>query len=537
MTESARRPNIVLIMCDQLRADFLSLAGFPLPTTPALDSWAAGGVTFGRAYTSSPLCTPARASLLTGRFPHAHGLRGNYPRGVRFDYDLEQVLHRLGYHVALVGKNHSYLRPEQFDFQRPYSHAFAPPRGLEPVGGTGMGAGAVPADEFTRWLRRLNHGVATEPTPFPLEDQYPVRIVDESIAHLQQRRAQAPDQPFFLWMSFPEPHNPYQVPAPYFDLFPPDAVPDRAAGPEVLARKPFPWAWERDLMRHVYPNVDDLWRRARSNYCGMVRLIDDQLARFFAYLEGSGLAETTHVIFLADHGDYVGEYGLLRKGVGLPECLIRMPLIWRGPGIAAGRREDTAHVSIVDVFPTLCEILEVPLPVGVQGRSLLPLLRGEPYPAEEFASILVEVGLGGLPYTAGDADEFGFEDRTAYHPPAEPGGAPTFDELNSLTLSGRLKAVRAGDWKLIYDWQRPREVELYCLRDDPAELQNRATDPSPEPQINAQQLFADLLRWTIRTEDDWPLARYRLKRHPRNWLFTGEGRIEPVPPEERPELS
>jgi arylsulfatase A-like enzyme len=441
----------------------------------------------------------------------------NTIRGVRYEQDLEGLLHEHGYHVALVGKNHSHIPNDRFDYVRAYNHSSAPPR-LRPDG-------SVVPDEFSAWLQWLRQNTFEEPTPFPVAEQYPARIVDESIAHLRERQRAAPGQPFFLWLSFPEPHNPHQVPAPYFDLFPPEQVPDQVAGTEYLEAKGFPWTWQRELLSRAVPGGDETWRRVRSNYCGMIRLIDDQLARFFAYLDETGLAETTHVVFLADHGDFAGDYGLERKGVGLSECLIRMPFLWRGPGVGA-RTEREALVSILDVLPTLCEVLDLPLPVGNQGRSLLPLLRGEPYSQEEFASMLVEVGFGGHAYTEEDAARLGHEAVGGYHPPRGPGQLPMVVALSSVTMSGRLKAVIEGDWKLIYNWEQPEQVELYHLASDPYELHNLAADPVATPEVRAaeRRLRDQLLRWLVRTEDEAPPHGRREKRHPRNWAFA-EGAV------------
>ena len=143
----------------------------------------------------------------------------------------------------------------------------------------------------------------------------------------------AGNQPFALWVSFPEPHNPYQVPKPYFDMFPPEAVPPRGAAPETLKNKGFKWEWLRGLEESTYPGYEKNWRRTRSNYLGMLRLIDDQVDRLLRRLETSGKLRNTIVVYLADHGDYFCDYGLERKGVELPEVLTRVPMVWAGPGI------------------------------------------------------------------------------------------------------------------------------------------------------------------------------------------------------------
>ena len=205
-----RRPNIVIVMSDQQRAGLTRAAGFPLDTMPALDRMSAQGAAFDRAYTTAPLCVPARVSMLTGRWPHAHRVRQNSAAAAAvFDKDLFQVCREIGYRTGLSGKNHSHLTPERLDFWRPFMHLDGwmperPPR--EYV-------------EFERWMKRLNHGSAAEASPFPVEAQFPYRIVSSAIEFIDSSK----DQPFALWVSFPEPHNPYQAPKPYFDMFPPES--------------------------------------------------------------------------------------------------------------------------------------------------------------------------------------------------------------------------------------------------------------------------------------------------------------------------
>jgi arylsulfatase A-like enzyme len=483
----ADRPNIVLIMTDQQRADFSRAEGFPLDTTPFVDALGAQGVRFGRAYTPMPTCAPARCSLFTGRFPKATRVRENGGTANIFGpEDLLDILRGRGYSVNLAGKNHTYLTAEDFDVASFYMH----------------NGSIVPSDvpqerEFDAWLRALDHGVGQEPTPFPLECQLPARIVRDAIDCVDGRD----ERPFFLWLSFPEPHNPYQVPEPYFSLFPDDTVPERVAGPEAAEAKGGAWRWLRELVEAKRPGYDDGWRRYRANYCGMLRLLDDQIRRFVEHLAARGMLENTILVFTSDHGDYAGDYGLPRKGAGLPECLVRVPLIFAGPGIASGPARDDV-VSLVDVMPTLCEAIGADIPYGVQGRSLWPLLTGHDYPAAEFRSVYAEVGFGGLPY--------GPEECPPLHFPYD---GPTFDELNSVTQSGNLKMVRMGRWKLLFD--ALGHGELYDLDRDPGELRNLYDDPAHKE--TRSELLEELLRWTIRTEDDLPGGRYLPKRAERNW--------------------
>lgn len=487
------QPNIVLLMTDQHRADFMAGAGFPLDTMPCVDSLGAGGVRFERAYTTAPACVPARTSLLTGRYPSAHRVRQNSTPGsvIRGD-DLLDVLRVAGYSLHFSGKTHMYRRAEDFDtFCGPFMHESAP------LGG--------PEDEaFRKWLVGLDHGPSTEPTPFPLEQQYAHRIVDGAIAGLSEREGEAP---FFSWLSFPEPHNPYQVPEPYFSMFDPDELPDREAGPETASGKGEAWRWLQELVDEKRPGHDEHWRRYRATYCGMLRMVDDQIARFLDHLDAQGLLDDTVVFFVSDHGDYVGDYGLQRKGAGLPEALMRIPFVVRGPGVEP-RANDVDHVSLSDLLPTVCDIVGRPLPLGVQGRSLWPMLTGANYSGPDFASAYAERGFGGLPYSSGERPPLHFDYA-----------GTTYDELNSVTQSGSSVMVRAGRWKVVYDLTGVGE--LYDLDEDRMELVNRWDDP--ELAQTRAALVECLLWWRLRVSDDLPQGRYTTKQPEHGWVVRALG--------------
>ena len=485
----AEQPNIVLLMTDQHRADFMRGAGFGLDTMPCLDALAEEGVRFRRGYTTAPACVPARTSLLTGRYPSAHRVRQNSTEDqvVRGE-DLLDVLGAAGYSLHFSGKPHMYRGREDFDtWCGPFMHVSAPP-------------GTTADEEFTRWLVDLDHGPSEEATPFPVEQQYAHRIVDGAIDALEGRDT---GRPVFSWLSFPEPHNPYQAPEPYYSMFDPDELPERGAGPESAPGKGEAWAWLQDVVEEKRPGHDEHWRRYRATYCGMLRMVDDQVRRFLEHLDRAGLTENTIVVFVSDHGDYVADYGLQRKGAGLPEALMRIPFVVRGPGVRA-RVDDIDHVSLVDLLPTICDIVGRPIPLGVQGRSLWPLLRGEEYSRRDFASVYAERGFGGLPY--------GADDRPPLHFPYE---GTTYDELNTVTQSGSSAMVRQGRWKLVYDLSR--RGELYDLDADPMELVDRWSD-SALSEVRAE-LVETMLWWRLRVSDDLPQGRYTTRQAEHGWVL------------------
>lgn len=472
-----RSPNVVVVMTDQHRADHCRREGFALDPTPFADELAAQGAWFDRAYTTSPLCSPARTSMLTGRYPTAHRVRENPGRAdaVRAG-DLVTVLRAQGYATALVGKNHTYLTPSDVDAYLPYDHG----------GACGRAAGAGHA--FDAWLTGLRHRTSTAPTPFPVELQNPYRIVSEAVEWVDGLG----DRPFFLWLSFPEPHNPYQVPEPYFSMFPPDEPPPVRAGVEALAGRSFAWRYLRMLGERAHADYGAMIPRARSNYLGMLRLVDDQLRRFVGYLDKTGRRADTLLVVTADHGDYVGEYGLVRKGAELPEVLTRIPLLVNGPGVAGGRGTLPAHVSIADVLPTVCSAVGADTPAGVQGRDMWPLLTGAD--AVGFDSAYAEQGVGGRAYTAADVPE-------PLPGLGVPDGPYDFDELNAVTQGGSRRMVRKGDWKLVLD--AAGAGQLYDLRDDPFELRDLWC--APEHLAVRCDLLVDLARWTMTAEDPLPI--------------------------------
>lgn len=476
------QPDVVVLMTDQQRVGCTAAEGGP-DTMPRTDALLAGGTRFTRAYTSSPLCVPARESLLTGRFPTAHRVRQNSTaHHALYDTDLLDLLRGCGYTLHFSGKPHMHPGPSDMDtFTGPYFHDSGPDEGRA---------------AFEQWLRDLDHAVALEPTPFPVEDQFPPRIVDGALAALETAPA---DRPRFLWVSFPEPHNPYQVPEPYFSMFERE-VPERVTDASVLDGMDWRFRWKHRLIEEKRPGFDRHWRRYRANYLGMLRLIDDQVGRLLDAIEASG--RETIVVVLADHGDLLGEYGLQRKGTAMPDALMRIPLGMAGPGIEAARRDEL--VSIVDVLPTLAELLTGEIPAGVQGRSLLPLLQGEDAPEEEFGSLLGELGFGGVSYRE--------EDRPPLHFPYE--GA-RFDELNSVTMGGEMRMLVRGRHKLVVD-DRGHDT-LHDLEVDPLEIHDLSGDP--EHQELRAALHRDLVRWMMRAADDLPQGAYTPRTRPHNWRW------------------
>lgn len=497
---AAGSPNIIVIIADQIRADACKREGFPIDTMPFVDSLAKDGTWMDRAYCAAPACVPSRTSMMTGRFPNATRVKSNMNiQDATFTADLVDVVKSKGYTTALIGKNHSYLKPPQFDYWKGYFHL-----GVDEPENKEQKA-------FNEYLKSTHYYVNLNPAPFPAEMQLPAQIVEASKEWITKTYKK--DKPFFLYLSIPEPHNPYQVSEPYYSMFPPATLPPVKAGAEVLPKKGNKWVLQKKLMEMGYPNYEKNIPRIRSNYYGMLRLIDDQIKNFVGFLKEQGLYDNTIMMFTGDHGDFTGEYGLIKKGVEVPECLTRIPMVWHGPGIVKNARPHTAHVSNVDVMPTICDMLNVTLPDGVQGRSLWPLLTGKAYPKQEFESVVVQQGFGGLHFT----------NLREYDPYTQDGtitkGKEEFDELNTWSQSGIMRMLRKGDWKLVYDMQGTGQ--LYNLITDPAEINNLYGNSAHKDK--QAELMQDLSAWELRTQDPLPLPRptkqrhYGYKRDPHNY--------------------
>lgn len=492
-----------MIITDQHRADLSARAGFPLDPTPFLDELADSGAWFDRAYTTAPLCCPARTSLLTGRFPSAHRVTQNAAADQAvFETDLIMVARDAGYRTALVGKNHTYLRSADVDHFVEFSHDGQIDPAQPPV------ASSSAAGQFDRWLAALRHGTPTGPTPFPAQVQNPHRIVDEALRWLGTVPA---DRPALLIVSFPEPHNPYQVPEPYFSMFA-DRLPPVVAPESVLEDRSFSWKFLRRLEEAGSVDHAGVIERARASYLGMLALIDDEVRRLCDGLGDRHRHRPRVLTVTADHGDYVGEFGLLRKGAEIPDVLARIPMLITGDRVAASATARSDHVSLVDIFPTLCESIGVPIPFGVQGRSLWPMISGADYPAEEFASVYLEQGMGGLPYDWSDVSAESMPGL--FHD--GPNNEARFDELNAATMSGRRRKVRRGDHTLYADLTG--DFRLFDLASDPFELDNLWLDPSLVGV--REQLLCDLAVWQMRAEDPLPRVPngYRQKSDPRHYL-------------------
>ncbi len=373
------RPNIVLIMTDEMRGDCLGFAGHPDVKTPYLDSLAATGVYYPHAYSSCPTCVPARAILHTG-LSQRHTGKVGYQDGVDWNYGCTMAgeLSRAGYYTQCVGKMHvhplrNYLGFHNVELHDGYLHEYRFP-------GVDYHENQLVADDYFYWLKN-EKGVECDVTdtgldcnswvarPWPYEEKYhPTNwVASRSIDFLRRRD---PRRPFFLMASFVRPHAPYDAPQYYFDLY-----------RDKPLRPPFRGDWDdRALLQSrgmIYnsctgPRDPELVRQQQIGYYACITHVDHQIGRILQALVEHKLMDNTVILFTSDHGEMLSDHGWCRKSLPY-EGSAHIPMFLSGPERCIGRpgRVDDSLVELRDVMPTLLDLAGAPIPAHLDGRSML----------------------------------------------------------------------------------------------------------------------------------------------------------------------
>lgn len=398
------RPNILLITSDQHRWDFVGTVN-PVIKTPNLNRLAFEGITFNRAYTCNPTCTPARASILTGHYPSRHGcytigtsLPESYPT-------IPQLLNESGYYTALLGKAHFEAccvegniesAPKIFDRDF-FRNWHGPYFGFEhvdlsifhgtQVGVNGMHYGAWLEDQGIDGTKFFgNHGYNDYGAwNLPEEYHYTKWTADCTISAID--KASSEDKPFFLWCSFQDPHNPIFVPEPWASLHSPSDMPDfkyldgefnnkppfyqrffqtaqNGAGASGLDLGKNEWySWCRQSCQEDTPTL----KKKAALYAGMISFIDYHIGRILAELKTKGIDDNTVVIFTTDHGDYLGNHGFWGKGLPSYEDVHRVPFIVRHPNVKTPGEYSDSYQSLVDIGTTSLCLAGIDIPPLQQG--------------------------------------------------------------------------------------------------------------------------------------------------------------------------
>lgn len=426
------RPNILFIMADQLRADFLGCDGATWIDTPNIDSLAAKGTLFKHCYTNSPVCAPARIALATGMRPHRVGALDNLaflPAGERTYY---QRLRDHEYYVGCSGKL-DLAKPDSYNGlhgDRPCGFGFGFTHPIEVEGKMHAGSRPEPFGPYSSYLHgkgllgkfhkdylarsEAGYFFSAHDSVLATEDWHDVFIGRRAVAWLNERPT---DYPYHMFVSFAGPHDPFDPPTEYADQYrgremPPRVIDSGEGKPERI----------KNRMEPINKRSEDELPILRRQYCAAVKAIDDMVGEILTAAETRDDDRDTYIFFSSDHGEMLCDHSLPIKHVAY-EPSWRVPLIVSGPGLPEGQVSD-ALVELIDVGETICDIAGAPRPHNIDARSFLPLLRGETTEHRDYV----------------------------------------------LTIERPYRAIRTARWKLIETYND--QTELYDMDSDPEELHN-----------------------------------------------------------------
>jgi len=389
------KPNILIIFADQMRSDTMGCAGHPVVKTPNLDRLAGDGVMFTNAYSPDPVCVPARASLATGNYPHkCTGIKSNGGRIRDNQIKIADFFARNGYATYASGKLHyvPYAAPGEPRLLHGFQYAALAESGriLKHHDQTGSKRGL---EDYHDYLKDVGwagyeraHGVGNNdihPAPSPLPEEHYVDswVCTKAIEFLDVHETNHRDKPFFMFMSFPKPHAPYDPPRPFDAMYEPREIPLPFRAAEDSMRSP---AKQRERITHGWDLVSpQTIQVARACYYGQVTFQDKQVGRMLEYLEKTGRLKDTIVVYSADHGDLMGDFGFFAKGT-FYKGSVNVPLLMRWPAKIRQNVKSDSLVGLQDVLPTLASLTELKLERSVDGIDLAPLLKGERREVREF---------------------------------------------------------------------------------------------------------------------------------------------------------
>ena len=470
------RPNILILMADQLKATALGLYGNRDVSTPNLERLASSGILYRRHYVTAPMCVPSRVAFWTGMYPHNTGVRHNQVLMPEDRLHYARLLSDAGYRMALIGKDHCFKGSDEdlFTTRMEAGHV-----GLV---STAAGSDARAVAEFLKGPS-FNESVTHSATiPYPPEACTSSRIAAKT-AELIRESADSDQSPFCAWVSFPDPHHPLAAPEPYASMYSSEAIdmpPQRAGDLDDKMERLRVFS---HLMGLDGTSEQEL-RRAVAMYYGMIRYLDDAIGVILETLDEAGIADNTIVVFTADHGDYAGEHGLMLKSGTFYDCMTRVPLIVSWPGGLESGVTQEELVSNIDIMPTVASLIGLEVPQPVYGR-LLPGAGGKGREA-----VFAEHGAGGPRVLMSDLPNY--PDYTNPNPTVHA------RMMHARNAEGRPKMIRTDRWKYVYDPMDPVD-ELYDMEADPWELTNLAREPSMAGV--RQELRDRLLRWAVMTED------------------------------------
>ena len=361
------KPNVLFLVSDDQRPDTIAALGNKAIRTPSLDSLVNRGTSFLGATCGNPICTPSRAEILTGCSSFRNGVM-DFGRKIRPELATwPRTMGEGGYHSWYVGKWHNNDKPS--------IHGFSDSLGLYAGGGRKWYKPQVDwkgleVTGYRNWLFQKEDGQKFPERGVGLTPDVSAKFADAAISFIRRK----PDKPFFLHVNFTAPHDPLLMPSGYENKYDPAKIPLPAS---FLPRHPFDHGnFEgRDEKMLPWPRDPEMVRKNLAVYYAVISHMDEQIGRILDVLDKTGQTKDTLVIFTSDHGLALGSHGLMGKQ-NMYEHTIRVPLVIAGPGLPEGK-QNNALCYLRDLYPTICDLVGLPIPKSVEGRSLKPVLHGK----------------------------------------------------------------------------------------------------------------------------------------------------------------
>jgi len=454
-----RQPNVLFIMTDHQRADSLGMVQAGVEVCPNLNRLASRGVVFERAYSTCPLCVPARTALATAKYPTTNGVIVNDWEGetAQDHATLHELLHRSGYDVAHIGVHHIRVCPD-LEKRVPFArwvgageyNAFHASIAPGERNDTGLFSNPVQENQGGERRHRRYSNTHVGTWPGDAENFKDLWWCREAVDFVRQNRS----QPFALFLYLWAPHPPLRVPEPYASRFDPRRIelPENIGRPCEGEPSGYRSGAPAQLAEGVTP---DDWRRVWAAHLGLVNLADTGIGRVLDAIHGLGHQDETLTLFTTDHGDHLGQHGMYQK-MEMYDQALRVPLIFAGPGIAV--RSADVLVSHLDVMPSLLDLIGIGTPDDLDGISLAWTLcrRAQPQQRPIFAQY---------------------------------SGNSVVGDIRRCVISERYK----------YIWSPPDGRELYDLEADPLEMSNLAE--SVEHQAMVRRLHEECRQWGTEHSD------------------------------------